>query len=467
MPALLVVDDEQSISWGLARLAEREGHQVHVAASAEQALARVREARPDVIVLDVRLPGMDGLAAIEHLRRECGPVPIIIITAYGDLETAVRAVREGAFEYILKPFDVAEIRACLDRAFASLVAPAPTLAADAPTAGFVGRSPAMQLVFKQIALAAAAESSVLVTGESGTGKELAARAIHRHSGRSSGPFVAVNVAALSPTLAEAELFGHARGAFTGAEYAREGLLVKADGGTLFLDEVADIPLPTQAKVLRALEQGEVLPVGSDTPVPTSFRLISATHQDLEAKIHSGTFRHDLYFRLCAFQIRIPPLRQRPEDIGELARHFLQIAGRVRPQETPVLSAEAEAELTGRSWDGNAREVRNAIEHALTVARGGVILPQHLPPPSLPAGSANRGVESVARNLADLVRTWAAQRLAEEDGQELYAELLQLVEPPLLELCLDEAGGQCAVAARRLGLHRTTLRKKLDGYGLGD
>jgi two-component system nitrogen regulation response regulator GlnG len=465
---LLVVDDEQSITWGLAQLGQREGHRVRVASSAEEALAEARAAKPDAVILDVRLPGMDGLAAIEHLRRVCGPVPIIVMTAYGDLETAVRAVQHGAFEYVLKPFDVAEMKRCLERALASTHADAARESEISQTSetGFVGRSAAMQQVFKQIALAAAADSAVLLSGESGTGKELAARAIHRHGRRADGPFVAVNVAALSPPLAEAELFGHTRGAFTGAESSREGLLIKANVGTLFLDEVADIPLATQVKLLRALEQGEVLPVGADTPVPTDFRLISATHQDLTARIREGAFRHDLYFRLCAFQITIPPLRERPDDVPELARHFLSIAARLRSGPTPALSTEAEEELKRRAWHGNAREVRNAIEHALTVARGGVILPQHLPPASQPSDlQTTGGGKSITDSIASIIRQWAERRLAEGSDDDLYQELLDIVEPPLLETCLDQCDGQYAAAARRLGLHRTTLRKKADEHGI--
>jgi two-component system nitrogen regulation response regulator GlnG len=465
MPEILVVDDEQSISWGLAQLARREGHHVHLAASAEQALEKCRDANPEVVILDVRLPGMDGLSAIKHFRRQWGEVPIIVITAYGDLETAVRAVREGAFEYVLKPFDVAEIKACLDRALTSRHTHA-ARTSDEPGAGFIGRSPAMQLVFKRIALAAATDSAVLLCGESGTGKELAARAIHRYSSRANGPFVAVNVAALSPTLAEAELFGHTRGAFTGAETSREGLLIKANGGTLFLDEVADIPPHTQVKLLRALEEGEVLPVGSDHAVPTDFRLVSATHQHLEAKIRDGSFRHDLYFRLCAFSIEMPALRQRPEDIGELAHHFLNVTARLRSGPPPVLSAEAEEELARRPWFGNARELRNAIEHALTVARGGVIELHHLPQTVLPASGLTAEPAGTDDALMRQIREWTSATLARADASaDVYERFLRLVEVPFLEVFLERHRGQCSTAARDLGLHRTTLRKKLDKYGI--
>ncbi|MEE3219118.1 MAG: sigma-54 dependent transcriptional regulator, partial [Planctomycetota bacterium] len=323
MPKLLVVDDEQTICWGLQRLGEGLGHEVVTASSAEEALELVADQRPDVIVLDVRLPGMDGLEAIGEFRERLGDVPIIIMTAYGDLNTAVTAVRNGAFEYLVKPFDLDQVKSAVARAVhIEQDADDRELPKIQSIGDLIGKTPAMQEVFRRLALAAAADANVLVSGESGTGKELAAKAIHRYSRRANGPFVAVNVASLSPSLAESELFGHVRGAFTGADQTRTGLLVQANGGTLFLDEVADIPLPVQVKLLRALEEGEIAPVGSSDKVPTNFRVVSATHQHLLGNVKDATFRHDLYFRLCAFQIDIPPLRERREDVRELTDYFL-------------------------------------------------------------------------------------------------------------------------------------------------
>jgi two-component system nitrogen regulation response regulator GlnG len=288
----LVVDDEPAICWGLSRLGETLGHDVTVASSAEHGLQIAAGQRPDLLVLDVRLPGIDGLSAMKSFRAVLAEAPIIVITAFGDLATAVKAVGQGAFEYVLKPFDLQEIRAAIERALHAAPPHAVTRTAVGVD-GMLGRSPAMQAVFKRIALAAASDAAVLLTGESGVGKELAAQAIHRHSARGGGPFVAVNMAALSPALAEAELFGHVAGAFTGAQQARKGLLVQADEGTLFIDEVADIPPAVQVKLLRALDQGEVLPVGADQPIESRFRVVSATHQDLHQKVGAGGFRHDL------------------------------------------------------------------------------------------------------------------------------------------------------------------------------
>jgi two-component system nitrogen regulation response regulator GlnG len=466
LPSILVVDDEQSICWGLARLGESLGHVVRVAASAEHALRNVERECPDVIILDVRLPGIDGLTAIERFQNQCGSVPIIVITAYGDLQTAVDAVRHGAFDYIAKPFDVDKIK----RTLACALACRNTGAVTTPpihVEGMVGRSPAMQEIYKQIALAAASDASVLLAGESGTGKELAARAIHRFSPRASGPFVAVNVAALSPALAESELFGHVRGAFTGAESSRTGLLPQANGGTLFLDEVADIPLATQAKLLRVLEYGEVLPVGASEPVSCDFRVISATHRDLAQRVEEGAFRHDLYFRLNAFAIHLPPLRERPQDIADLAEYFTTALAKPPWTSRATISRETHAELERRPWLGNVRELRNAIEHALIMARGRAIQPEHLPrhvailPPDAAPGDAEAAI------IAAVTR-WAQQNLhnSELHGQ-LYERLINVIEQPLFELALDRHNGQFATAARVLGIHRTTLRKKLPGRGPDD
>jgi two-component system nitrogen regulation response regulator GlnG len=324
----------------------------------------------------------------------------------------------------------------------------------------VGRSPAMQEVYKQIALAAGSDASVLLTGESGTGKELAARAIHRYSARSAGPFVTVNIASLSPTMAESELFGHMRGAFTGAEAPRDGLLAQANGGTLFLDEVADIPQPTQVKLLRALEHGEMIPVGGNEPVRSDFRVISATHRELARRADEGSFRNDLYFRLCAFPIHLPPLRARSQDIAELAEYFTTMLA--KPPSTPkvAISSEALAELQRRPWHGNVSELRNAIDHALIVARGRAIMPEHLPRP-VAVSVCNGGKDDSDSAVAAAVRGWIEQRINEEElAGHLYERLLEVVEPPLLEVALQHHNGQCAAAARQLGIHRTTLRKKL-------
>jgi len=466
MAHLLIIDDEQSICWGFAKLAERMGHTSDTAASAEQGLQLATKRRPNLIILDVRLPGMDGLSAMQHFREQFGPLPVVVITAYGELNTAVTAVRNGAFDYLTKPFELKMAQRVIERVLGEADAPGVSVsAAPAPDElPIIGSSPPMQEVFKRIALVAASDACVHLQGESGTGKELAARAIHRYSRRANGPFVAVNVASLSPALAESELFGHARGAFTGAEQARRGLLEQADGGTIFFDEVADIPMTLQVKLLRTLEHGEVLPVGAAGPVRSDFRIISATHRNLSRRVAQSEFRHDLYFRLITFEIELPPLRDRPEDIGALVEHFLATLAHRAGWPAPAISAEAMAELKRRPWYGNVRELRNAIEHALVLAQGGMIGTSHLPS-QLPASLA--GTEVPTDALVTLVREWTQARLTDGGRQDnLYEELLALVEPPLLEVTMEQSHGQCAAAARRLGLHRTTLKKKLDQRGFG-
>jgi two-component system nitrogen regulation response regulator GlnG len=375
------------------------------------------------------------------------------------LATAVKAVEQGAFEYVLKPFDLHEIRAAMERALRAT--PAAPKRAASESDGMLGQSPTMQAAFKRIALAAASDAEVLLSGESGVGKELAAHAIHRHSARRDGPFVAVNIAALSPSLAEAELFGHVAGAFTGAQQARKGLLVQADGGTLFIDEVADIPLPIQVKLLRALDQGEVLPVGADAPARTQFRVVSASHRDLHERVEAGAFRHDLLYRLCTFEITLPPLRERGGDIRLLANHFATQFGRGAAS----LAEETLLELESRPWFGNVRELRNAVEHALVLARSGVVLPNHLPAP-LPG----RGDQHDDAPEGEALSTAAAKLANDLLGDAalvggVYDRYLQEIERPLLASAMRRSGNQCAPAARVLGLHRTTLKRKLDQLGL--
>jgi two-component system nitrogen regulation response regulator GlnG len=342
--------------------------------------------------------------------------------------------------------------------------PAPPQAGKDSSGQIVGASPAMQEVFKRIALVAPSDACVHLRGESGAGKELVARAIHRYSRRADGPFVAVNVASLNPSLAESELFGHVRGAFTGADQPRKGLLEQADGGTIFLDEVADIPLATQVKLLRTLEHGEVLPVGAQQPVQSDFRIISATHQRLSQRVAEGAFRHDLYFRLVTFEIELPPLRQRRSDIGVLAQHFADILAAKNGWPGGPISAEVRSVLESRPWYGNVRELRNAIEHALVLARGGAIAPEHLPPPTPPSITTDSIREET---IAKMVRQWTELQLAgaEQQAADLYERLLAIVEPPLLETVLRHHGGQRVAAAQQLGLHRATLRKKMQQFGI--
>jgi two-component system nitrogen regulation response regulator GlnG len=459
---VLIVDDEEAVCWALQRALSREGYSVAVTASAEQALALIQRRHPDVMILDVRLPGMDGLSALRQMREIAPEVPVIVATAFGSLPTAVQAVEDGAFDYLAKPFDLSQALEAVGRALQRRLLPEPAVEgpSDALAAAeeIIGRSPAMQTVFKRIALVAPRDVCVLITGESGTGKEMVARAIHRYSSRRDRPFLPVHVAALNPNLVESELFGHTRGAFTGATQARPGLLSLAAGGTVFLDELADIPLPVQVKLLRVLEQNEVLPVGATQPQPLDIRILTATHQDLPRCVAEGRFRHDLFFRLNVFPVALPPLRERPEDITPLAEHFLR---RFEPRALPLVP-ETLRFLQGLPWFGNVRELRNALEHAAIIARGGPLLPQHFP-----TIIGDPALASPAEQLALMVRKWLADRArpGAEAPQDLYAELLRCVEPALLDEVMRRVQGNRWAAAGWLGLNRATVRKKLALYGL--
>jgi two-component system nitrogen regulation response regulator GlnG len=463
---ILVVDDEEAVCWALQRALEGEGHQVAVAPSAEEAFALAAQRRFDAVILDVRLPGLDGLSALGRLRELTGDAPVIVVTAFGNLSTAVRAVEGGAFDYLAKPFDLSQALDAVARALQrrdSLPSAAEEGEAEGtePPEEIVGRGSAMQAVFKRIALVAPRDACVLITGESGTGKELVARAIHRHSARRDRPFLPVHVAALNPGLVESELFGHVRGAFTGAAQARPGLLALADGGTVFLDELADIPLSVQVKLLRVLEHDEVLPVGGNQPQPLDIRILSATHQDLGRRMAEGLFRHDLYFRLNVFQIHLAPLRERPEDVLPLAEHFLR---RFEPRALPLLAATARF-LQALPWFGNVRELRNALEHAAIVARGGPLLPEHFP-----AVSRLTAPTTPEEQLAATVRDWLAERVRTAGmgpPADLYGDLLRCIEPALLDEVMRRVQGNRWVAAKWLGLNRATVRKKLGLYGLTD
>jgi two-component system nitrogen regulation response regulator GlnG len=436
------------------------GHDVDVAPSAEEGLCLAAAERPELLILDVRLPGMDGLTAMESFRRQIGSAPIVVITAFGDLPTALDAINKGAFEYVVKPFDVAEIRAVMERALR--VEPSqPVSRSKNSIEGMLGRTPAMQNVFKKIALAANSDAAVLLEGESGVGKEMAATAIHRHSARRHGHFIVVNFSALDPDGAEAELFDGTHRATTDDASARPGLLLQAHGGTLFIDEVAELPTPVQLKLLRVLTSGESKASHANASLSSSFRVISATQHDLQQKVEAGEFRHDLYFRLCTFDISLPPLRERRDDIALLAQQLAdQAAGRV-----VSFAGETFAELECRPWYGNVRELRAAIEHALVVARHGAVMPEHLPPalPNLwqqaPAASG-----SAPNDFAGAVSQIARELLADPaTAGAVYDRFLQQVEPPLLATVMSKCGQRCAPAARVLGLHRTTLKKKLDQY----
>lgn len=470
MSHVLIVDDEPSICWGFREFLADDGHDVSIASSAEEAFRIVADCRPDTVFLDIRLPGIDGLSAMKRLRETIGNVPIVVMTAFGNLETAVRAVKEGAFDYLPKPFDLDQAGELVQRAIEArqpvdVAATSATSAAGRTAAHtLVGSSAAMQRVFKQIALVSTSDVPVLIMGESGTGKELVARAVHRNSLRQEAAFFPVCLPALSPGVVESELFGHVKGAFTGADMDRTGILESAGGGTVLLDEIGDTTRELQVKLLRALEQQEIARVGDARPRLIDVRIIAATNRQLHELMASGDFREDLFFRLSVFQIHLPALRERREDIPELATHFLQ-SSRV-PGCDPRLSDDVLAELQSRTWTGNVRELRNVMEHAAIVSRGEPIRLTHLPAPMPSSGESSSDDDDLLRQrITDWARIQAQATLESAAEGTVHERFLQIVEPPLLEAVLAHCENNRAAASQLLGIHRTTFRQKLRRYGI--
>ena len=459
---ILIVDDEESICWGLSKLCQQLGFSAQTASSAERGLELAESTNFDLVILDVRLPGMDGLTAIQEFKLRLENAPVITVTAFGDLQTAIRSIQNGAYEYIVKPFELDAVRSKIMEALSDFPlhdGEASELNPVESNEGhrLVGNSEPMQKVFRKVALTTTSRSPVLITGESGTGKELVARSIHQFSQETQGPFVAVNLAALSPSLAESELFGHVKGAFTGADSNRVGLIQKANGGTLFLDEVGDIPISLQVKLLRVLDLGEVTAVGSDTPTKVQFRLISATHRDLPALILEQRFREDLFYRIRTFQIRLPALRERKQDIPQLANYFL-----MQRDLKLQLSEDCVSELIRRDWPGNVRQLQSTVERAATFARGGVITAQHLDDAKELASESENSLET---RIQHLVMQWTRQQWGQAPTDSgLYPTLLGLIETGIFPTAFELSERQYSAAARRLGVHRTTLKKKLDELG---
>jgi len=460
MSRILVVDDEPAIGWSLRERLGDEGHTVEVAASVEAAVDSCGRFSPDALLLDVRLPGRDGLSALPDLKALAPGARIVVMTAFGDLDTAVRAMNAGAFDYLVKPFDLESVSQVLARALADRPDAGPVSSPAEPPCDvrLVGGSPPMQAVFKQIALVAPTDLPVLVTGATGTGKELAARAIHAHGPRRDRPFVATSLAALAPSVIESELFGHVRGAFTGAAADRTGLFDLGDGGTVFLDEIGEAPLDVQVKLLRVLQGREVVPVGSVQSRPVDVRVIAATNRDLKAAIVAGSFRDDLFHRLNVFPVAMPPLAARLDDIPQLVEWFLARRGGPRPATTPAFLAA----LRARPWPGNVRELEHAVAYACVVARGGLLGPEHLPPVEAggPPGTAGSGANDA---VAAAVKAWVAEQWPADPtaAGDLHDRLVGHVEAVLVEEALARVAGNRTAAARTLGVDRATLRAKLE------
>ncbi len=456
-----VIDDDRAIRWVLERALGQAGMAVESFESGAGILERLERGRPDAIVTDVRMPGIDGLELLRRIRERWPELPVIVITAHTDLDSAVSAYQGGAFEYLPKPFDVDEAVALVRRAVAQArrarrgAEPGPERVPE-----IIGEAPAMQEVFRAIGRLSRSNITVLITGESGTGKELVARALHRHSPRADRPFIALNMAAIPRDLLESELFGHEKGAFTGAESRRIGRFEQAHGGTLFLDEIGDMPPELQTRLLRVLAEGEFYRVGGHTPIRVDVRVIAATHQDLQRAVAEGRFREDLYHRLNVIRIHIPPLRERREDIPRLARHFLAMAARELDVEPKTLSAAVEAHLARLDWPGNVRQLENVCRWLTVMASGQEVQLDDLPPEL-------RGPSARTRAAADWeegLRRWADVRLANGE-RGLLTHALPRFERILIETALKHTGGRRQDAARLLGWGRNTLTRKIKELGL--
>ena len=460
---LLIVDDERTVCWSLAEFFKDLGCQAETAGSVEEARGLAAKSPPDVMLLDIILPGESGLQWLDELRKMTQPPAVIVMTAHGGMASAIESMQKGAYDYVTKPFDLEKIKVIVERALegrqlrAEVVALRSRLQGDTAAAEvMIGRTPIMQDVYKKIGAVAAATATVLITGESGSGKELTARAIHANSVRKDGPFVAINCGALPESLLASELFGHEKGAFTGAVAARAGKFERAQGGTVFLDEIGDITAPMQVALLRFLEDRTIERVGGQEAIQLDVRVIAATHADLAAKVAAGEFREDLYYRLKVLDVHLPALRERQADLLELIAHFLDKSHVPQTElSTPALEL-----LQKHDWPGNVRELRNVIEHAVALARGAVILPEHLPPYLTGRKAA---VSGDLKLIDELLRKFVDQAAAQ--GQPCYESIVSLWEEPLLRVVLEKFGGNQVKTAEFLGIHRTTLRNKMTQYSL--
>jgi len=458
MKPVWIIDDDRSIRWVFEKALGREGIDFRAYASAGEALEHLADEPPQVVVSDIRMPGVSGLAFMQALKERLPQTPVIIMTAYSDLESAVAAFQGGAFEYLPKPFDVDHavelVRRAMEESRRQVEAPAE--GGDTPE--IIGQAPAMQEVFRAIGRLAQSHATVLITGESGTGKELVARALHRHSPRAARAFIAINTAAIPKDLLESELFGHERGAFTGAQAMRRGRFEQADGGTLFLDEIGDMPPDLQTRLLRVLSDGQFYRVGGHTPLTANVRVIAATHQDLESRVKQGLFREDLYHRLNVIRLRLPSLRERRDDIPVLARHFLAKSARELGVEVKRLTEAAMQFLATQDLPGNVRQLENLCHWVTVMAPGQVVDVADLPPDvrgeTQAAGSAGE-----SGTWKDALEREVTARLAR--GESGIADpLTRDFETALITRALAHTGGRRIEAAGLLGIGRNTLTRKV-------
>jgi len=461
-----IIDDDRSIRWVLEKALGREGIPAKSFGSADEALSALGSGqKPQVLISDIRMPGSSGLDLLRAVKANHPDLPVIIMTAYSDLDSAVAAFQGGAFEYLPKPFDVDQAVDLVRRAIAQVSHQNGAQEEISSVPEILGQGAALQEVFRAIGRLSQSHATVLINGESGTGKELVARALHRHSPRKDAPFIAINTAAIPRDLLESELFGHEKGAFTGASAQRRGRFEQADNGTLFLDEIGDMPAELQTRLLRVLSDGNFYRVGGHQPVKANVRVIAATHQDLEGRVREGLFREDLFHRLNVIRLRLPPLRERRDDIPLLARHFLQKSARELGGEPKRLTDAALKYLQGLEFPGNVRQLENLC-HWLTVMAPG----QSVDLPDLPA-ELRDGLDNASRR--DLPADWTASLAGEADRLiaatpgAVFDQLTRQFEATLIRRALNATGGRRIDAAHLLGIGRNTITRKIQELGLDD
>lgn len=459
-----IVDDDSSIRWVLDKALKSQAFNTVAFSEPHALLKKLEFEQPDIIISDIRMPEMTGLELMSKVHAAHPDLPIIIMTAHSDLESAVNAYQAGAFEYLPKPFDIDEAVSLATRAVTHAKEQTKNRRKNnkvVPVTEIIGEAPAMQEVFRAIGRLSRSSISVLINGESGTGKELVAQALHKHSPRVNNKFIALNMAAIPKDLIESELFGHEKGAFTGAVNVRNGRFEQANGGTLFLDEIGDMPIDIQTRLLRVLSDGQFYRVGGHSPVSVDVRIIAATHQNLEQKVADGSFREDLFHRLNVIRIHIPSLNERREDIPKLANHFLIRAGKELGVETKILSKEAQTYLANHHWSGNVRQLENICRWLTVMASGQEIFIADLPPEITEEQSTVIGRASTSQNgdWRSQLKTWTAQQLA-SGRSDILAEAVPDFERIMLQTALEYTQGHKQDAAKLLGWGRNTLTRKL-------
>ena len=451
-----IVDDDKSIRWVLEKALGKEGLKVTSFEDPDKLLGRLSFDVPDVVISDVRMPGMDGISLLDNVKQRAPELPVIVMTAYSDLDRAVSAFQAGAFEYLSKPFDVDEVIELVKRAIQQSKPEDPVINRDDGNkiTDIIGSAAAMQEVFRAIGRLSRSNLTVLITGESGTGKELVARALHKHSPRSAGSFIALNTAAIPRELLESELFGHEKGAFTGANAQRIGRFEQANGGTLFLDEIGDMPLELQTRLLRVLADGEFYRVGGHVPIKVDVRVIAATHQELEEHVKQGNFREDLFHRLNVIRVHVPPLRERRSDIPLLTEYFLQKAAEELNIEVKQVLEETQTHLNQLPWQGNVRQLENFCRWITVMASGKTIHINDLPPELKSLGERN-----INDDWESMLRQWVEANLMRGESK-LLSDAIPKFERIMIEEALKKSGGRRQDAAQLLGWGRNTLTRKI-------